>query len=300
MSGRTAAFHSLTGSPSNWKRRARERVEGAHAAFDHARRAAPSRSRLRLSRSCAHRSRRRRAAACATSPPPARRSQRLDDQLARRARPGGPAASPWCHRRRSASAFDHQHVAGVEPGIHLHDRDAGARVAGLDRALDRRGAAPARQQRRVNVQAAQARQLEHPGRQDRARRPRRRSHRAAPASSARAPPARRRRYLPSSRSPRGWISGNAVRERKRLDRRRLQLHAAPGRAIGLCQHQRDVECAGMQPLQRDLARTRGVPANAILIVQARFCSSRVFFSILVLMRSRLSGLKYSTNTLPIR
>ncbi len=46
----------------------------------------------------------------------------------------------------------------VEPGGETHDRDAGLGVAGHDRPLDRRGAAPARQQRRVHVQELVVRQ----------------------------------------------------------------------------------------------------------------------------------------------
>jgi hypothetical protein len=54
------------------------------------------------------------------------------------------------------SAFHEQHVAGVQPSVHLHDGDAGLSVARLDGAVDRRGPAPARQQRGVDVQAALA------------------------------------------------------------------------------------------------------------------------------------------------
>ncbi len=58
--------------------------------------------------------------------------------------------------------------SGVETGVHLHDRDAGRRVAGLDRARDRRGAAPARQQRGMDVETAVARPGEDRGRQHQA------------------------------------------------------------------------------------------------------------------------------------
>ena len=54
------------------------------------------------------------------------------------------------------TALQAQHRPGVEPGVHLHHGDAGLGVAGLDGAVDRRGAAPARQQRAVDIQAAQA------------------------------------------------------------------------------------------------------------------------------------------------
>jgi hypothetical protein len=43
-----------------------------------------------------------------------------------------------------------------------------SRIARFDGAMDRRGAAPARQQGRVDVEAAQARQVQHPLRQDQA------------------------------------------------------------------------------------------------------------------------------------
>jgi hypothetical protein len=65
-------------------------------------------------------------------------------------------------------ALFQQHVAGVQARIHLHDGDAGLGVAGLDGAVDGRRAAPARQQRGVDVEAAQARRVEHPLRQDQA------------------------------------------------------------------------------------------------------------------------------------
>ena len=44
------------------------------------------------------------------------------------------------------------HRAAVEPGGDAHDRDAGLLVAGHDRAFDRGGPAPARQQRRMDVE----------------------------------------------------------------------------------------------------------------------------------------------------
>ena len=63
-------------------------------------------------------------------------------------------------------ATDQQHVTGIQAGIHLHDGDAGFAVTGFDGTLDRRGTAPARQQRGVDVQTAQTRNIEHRLRQD--------------------------------------------------------------------------------------------------------------------------------------
>jgi hypothetical protein len=58
------------------------------------------------------------------------------------------AASLSCSVR-----FHRQHGAGVQAFFHLHDGHAGLRVAGLDGTVDRRSAAPARQQRAVDINA---------------------------------------------------------------------------------------------------------------------------------------------------
>ena len=63
-----------------------------------------------------------------------------------------------------------EHRPGVEAGLDRHDVDAGLRVAGEDRPLDRRGAAPARQQREVHVHEAERQRFEQRGRQDLAER----------------------------------------------------------------------------------------------------------------------------------
>ena len=126
-----------------------------------------------------------------------------------------------------------------------------------------------------------------------------RARRAAPARAAAASSGN----LPSSRRLRGCATGRPCSQRELLDRRGLQLHAAAGRAVGLGQHQRHLEAGAHAGAAARRAANSGVPAKATRIggvgAQAR-CSSRVFFSILVLMRSRLSGLRYSTNTLPSR
>ena len=124
-----------------------------------------SRARPRLSRSSAHG---RAVVGCARGASVAgcESVERLDEcggaelgervvQIARRVvrRPIG--------RRRSSSIGP-----GVETRVDLHDGDAGFGVAREDGALDRRGAAPARQQRAVDVQAAEPRQIEHRLRQD--------------------------------------------------------------------------------------------------------------------------------------
>mgnify|MGYP000190324083 CR=1 FL=1 len=101
-------------------------------------------------------------------------------QAARRHRPQGiddqPRAQPRqriVQRGRGVVRPDgqarlKQHIPGIEALVHLHDRDAGFHVTRFDGALDRRRTAPARQQRGVDVQAAQAGRHEHPARQDQA------------------------------------------------------------------------------------------------------------------------------------
>jgi len=70
--------------------------------------------------------------------------------------------------RRDRRADLEQHRSGVQARFHLHHGDAGLEVASLYCALDRRRAAPARQQGGVAVDAAQARRVEHHLRQDQA------------------------------------------------------------------------------------------------------------------------------------
>ena len=59
-----------------------------------------------------------------------------------------------------------QDRAGVQTGIHFHDGHAGFSFAVGDGPLDRRGAAIFRQQRRVDVQAAERRQIQNGLRQN--------------------------------------------------------------------------------------------------------------------------------------
>jgi hypothetical protein len=76
------------------------------------------------------------------------------------------AAAGFVGGDRRASLQHHR--TGIQAGFHLHQIDAAFRIAGKDGALDRRGAAPARQQAGVHVPAAQARNGQHLARQDQA------------------------------------------------------------------------------------------------------------------------------------
>ena len=94
----------------------------------------------RLDRACPRRARRRSSTASA-APSSASVALDLDAGLVRPDRP----------------AADREHRAGVELLHHAHDRDAGLGVAGDHRAMDRRRAAPARQDRGVHVDHAEPR-----------------------------------------------------------------------------------------------------------------------------------------------
>ncbi len=61
-----------------------------------------------------------------------------------------------------------QHRPGVQPCFHAHHGHAALGITGLHRALNRCRTAPARQQRRMAVDAAQARNIQHHLRQDQA------------------------------------------------------------------------------------------------------------------------------------
>ena len=55
----------------------------------------------------------------------------------------------------NGNALGHQDGAGIEPLIHMHHHHAGFDITGHDSALNGRGAAPARQQGTMQIEAAQ-------------------------------------------------------------------------------------------------------------------------------------------------
>ena len=57
--------------------------------------------------------------------------------------------------------FAKQYGSGVQTRLHLHDADAGVRIPRQNRAVDRCGATPARQERCVNVQTALFWRIQH-------------------------------------------------------------------------------------------------------------------------------------------
>ena len=83
------------------------------------------------------------------------RRERRDQQLGAASRRAARAARPRSRRRRSATTRD-ANTGPVSRPASTPSRDAGLGVAREDRPLDRRRAAPARQQREVHVHEARA------------------------------------------------------------------------------------------------------------------------------------------------
>ncbi len=120
------------------------------------------------------------------------------------------------------------HGPRVQAGVHLHDADAGLGIAGEHGALDRRRAAPARQQRRVQVDTAHARPVEPLAGQQQPIRDDDHEVRTLAGRRLGGPPQRR-----------GLRERQAELERDSLDRRRREAAAPAGRAVGLREHERD-------------------------------------------------------------
>jgi hypothetical protein len=143
--------------------------------------------------------------------------------------------------RRDREAVLREHRPGIQARVHLHDGDAGLAVARQQRALDRRRAAPARQQRSMNVHGAQARRPERARRQQQAVGGDHHDVGARPLQH-----------------PEGLVGFQAVRledleiprKRELLDRAGCGLQAAAGGPVRLRQHQRDFVAGRQQRGQR--------------------------------------------------
>ena len=141
-------------------------------------------------------------------------------------------------RRRARGADRHplhgEDRAGVQRGLHLDDGDPGLPVAREQGALDRRGAAPARQQRGVQVDAAETWRLEDGFGQDQTVGGDHGEIRAQAGERLllrRVPEGRRRAYREAE------LDGRLVH------RRRPRLQATPGRPRRLRVHG-EPRCAG--------------------------------------------------------
>ena len=186
-----------------------------------------------------------------------------------------------------------QHRPGVERLDDPHDRHAGFALAGDDRAMHRRGAAIAGQQRRVDVDHAEPRRGEHGvgedlpvGGDD--------AESASSAASA----------VEEGRDPSavsGCSTGRPRCERPRLDRRVGRLLAAAARPIRLRDDADDRDARDASSASSVGTANAGVPKNTTRSgARAHHLPARVSFRILRTMRSRLMPRSRSTNSVPSR
>ena len=162
---------------------------------------------------------------------------------------------PAVSRGRDGHAHTLDHGTRIEAGIHLHEADPGLRIALEDRALDRRRAAPARQQRSMDVEAAVLRPRENLG-------GRRRPY-AATTSTSSGTPWPGARVLGRGQCRR-LENGDAAFGRERFDRRRRHFESAAPRPVGPRQDQRDAKPAARIAASA-VAANAGVPAKPTLI-----------------------------------
>ena len=129
-------------------------------------------------------------------PPRGAQVERLRPAARRRARRAAPRAPRSPRPGRSRPPRGARPGPESRPAVDPHDADAGALVAGHDRPLDRRRAAPARQQRGMDVEHRPARRAAARGSAGRRRR-----RRPPPAAAARI-----RSSAPSSLTLSAWSS----------------------------------------------------------------------------------------------
>ena len=148
--------------------------------------------------------------------------------------------------------LDMKHGSAIEPCRHCHQAHAGLRVAGENRRLDGCGAAPARQDRCVNVETAVLRDVENCLRQYQAVR-RHDQHIGLEVGqlSGRLLIAQRHRLL----------HGNALFDGVLLDRACRQLLAAAGRPVRLGEHGYRIAPAFHQRRQRSQRKVRRAGEN---------------------------------------
>ncbi len=131
-----------------------------------------------------------------------------------------------------------EHGSGVETGFDSHQVDTGLEVTGEDCTLDRRGAAPARQQREMHIHEAVRQGFEQRDRQQLSER-----HHDADLRLGRA------HFVDDVAGPLRRAHGQAEVERGPLDGRSVDARAARSPAIGLGDHEGDVVTVGDQRTQ---------------------------------------------------
>ena len=227
---------------------------------------------------------------------------------------------PCCLIGRDGYRRPYQDRSCIQPLIHLHDAHPRFAIPGQYRPLDGCGAAPPRQQRRMNIEAAVRRNGQHGSREDE---PVRRHDHHICLDVAESVDDRR---IPQ----RSWLLyRQPKRERPLLDRRHQRLTSTSGWPVGLSKHQRNVmsgsdkgikrRCSeagrsciydfqGVFPVQgrghrRRKCGIRPVPPPArggIMTLTGYYIARRCCLRIRVAILSRFSRDRYSTKTLPSR
>ena len=140
-----------------------------------------------------------------------------------------------------------QHRSGVQPGFHLHHGHAGFAVTRFDRALNRRRAAPARQQRGMAVDAAQAGNIQYRLRQDQT---------VGHHYQQIGPEVGQRLLVCRVTQPFRLHYRQAMLERECLDRTHRQFLAAAGGPVGLRVDGHDIQPGINQRLQMGGGKVR--------------------------------------------
>ncbi len=180
--------------------------------------------------------------------------------------------------------------AGVERLHDAHDRHAGLGVAGHHRAMDRRRAAPARQQRRVHVDHAEPRHAAAlPAGSCRRRRRRRGRRQRANAAEE------RRRPAAAPAEARGGRAASA----SALTGAGLDLLSAAARTVRL-RDDADDRWRDASSASSVGTANSGVPKKTTRSGHVYHLPARVSFRILRTIRSRLMPRRRSTNSVPSR
>ena len=152
-------------------------------------------------------------------------------------------------QRLNRELLNQQHVAGVEPRIHLHDGDAGMGIAGFYRPVNRCGASPAREQGGMDVQTTKPGRVKHPLRQDQSVCSHHHDVCTGCFDSVSGLPGIVGVFAIKAQAA-GLCHRDLVGLCPLLDGGLLQLHAAPGGTVRLTQDQRNFKTSGMQLRQR--------------------------------------------------
>jgi hypothetical protein len=174
-----------------------------------------------------------------------RRDRRDDEFATERREPVVDGAGRVVGTDRDGCASEHR--AGVEPGFHLHDADAGLGIAREDRPVDGRCPTPARQEGPVDVDAP-----EREGFEDRLR------QQESVGGDDHGPRAGGTEQVDGGGvlQGRGLRDGQAERERTLLHFARDEFHASPRGAVGLREDEGHFVPGCNQGIEGDRCKTR--------------------------------------------